>query len=71
MKVWLVIKSFPYLDLVDDDLRIHSWDVGIVESVRKTRKNAEDYANKLREENRNDIDADPIEVTVVPWEVEE
>lgn len=71
--VWIVTKSYPTLDLVDDDLDIRYADVGEVVGVFRSEKKAREFQEELININARDViayDCDPIDVAVAEWEVE-
>lgn len=71
--VYIVIKSYPTYDLVDDDLDIIGADVGEIAGVFGTQPAAEEFAAKMRMLANRDVeelDCDPAEYDVTKWEVE-
>lgn len=73
MTVWIVTKSYPTLDLVDDELDIHYADVGEVVGVFALEPDARALQEKLIGQNAADVialDCDPIDVFVAEWEVQ-
>lgn len=71
--VYIVIKSYPTYDLVDDDLDIVGADVGVIAGVFWTRKRAESFCCEKRVLAQRDVEefgCDPVEYSVAEWEAE-
>ena len=72
MEVWIVYKTFPVYDLVNDDLDIMMYDpceiVGVYDTEEKAAAAVEDL-NALQRDAVENLDADPIEYGCGKWEV--
>ena len=72
MKVYIVTKTYPTYDLVNDDLEICMGDVAEIVAVYSTREKAEESAEDLRKmmkEAEEELDCDPLEFGVVEFDV--
>lgn len=72
MYVYAVIRTYPTLDLVDDDLDIHYADVGEIVAICDTKDKAFDIcrkAQKADDDASKDLECDPTEILVSKWEV--
>lgn len=72
MDVYVVIRTYPTLDLVDDNLDIYYADVGEIVAICDTEDKALDIcrqAQKADDDASKDLDCDPTEILVSKWEV--
>lgn len=72
MKIYILQKTYPTLDLVDDDLTVYGHDVAEIVEVYGNYYDAliraavlQDEADKLEDE----LGCDAVEYTVAEWEV--
>ena len=75
MNVYIVIQTYPTLDLVDDDLLIRSeYFTGDIMGVYSTFEAAQAEADRLQANSDDmvrDLDCDPLDFFVKEWEVNE
>ena len=72
MKIYIVQETYPYYDLVDDDLNVLGFDVGIIKGVYESRQAALRKASELQAKDEQfvaECGCDPVEYTVAEWEV--
>lgn len=67
MTVYIVMQSYPNIDLVDDQLNIYPYDIGEVVGVYHREEDAKKRQEELLEENGHDVialECDPIDVWI-------
>lgn len=72
MTVHIVMRSYPNLDLVDDDLNIFNYEVGEIVGVYHDAQEANKRAVELLDESKEDeskFDCDQILTWVEEWNV--
>lgn len=72
MKVYIVTKTYPTYDLVNDELEICMGDVAEIVAVYGTREKAEESAEDMRQmmkEAEEKLGCDPLEFDVVEFDV--
>jgi len=70
--VYIVVKRFPNLALVNDELDIYNCDVGEIAGVFAKEEDARKLQEELINQNAADVmhlDCDSIDVTLETWAV--
>lgn len=74
MKIYIIQKTYPDLELVDDDLVVYGHDVAEIVEVYRDYYDALIRTAALQDEADQlayDLECDPVEYTVAEWEVNE
>ena len=72
MNVYIVLETYPEYDLVDNDLNVLGFDVGIIKGVYGTYQAAIRNALKLQAIDDKfvaECGCDPVKYIVAEWEV--